>query len=70
MDKPCKNCGFNNFELVDGHYYCTECHELVENIIEKEIDDYENENIVFGKFCNINLLLNIQYNITYNHSRY
>ncbi|XP_070507699.1 TATA box-binding protein-associated factor RNA polymerase I subunit B [Chironomus tepperi] len=47
MDAPCKNCGFNNYELVDGQYYCTECHELVENIVEKEIDEYENENIVF-----------------------
>ncbi|KAL7019427.1 hypothetical protein ACKWTF_011119 [Chironomus riparius] len=47
MDAPCKNCGFNNYELVDGHYYCTECHELVENIVEKEIDEFANENIVY-----------------------
>jgi len=54
MDRPCNNCGFNDYELVDGHYYCKECHELVENIVEKEIDEYENENIVFGEFLQLN----------------
>lgn len=49
MDQPCKNCGYDIYELVDGHYYCLECHEVLENIVEKEIDFTENENIVFGE---------------------
>jgi uncharacterized Zn finger protein (UPF0148 family) len=49
MEEPCKNCGFLTFELVDGHYYCLECFERLDNVAKKEIDEFAHENIVYGK---------------------
>lgn len=36
----CSNCGFNYYELIAGHYYCTECHQQHLNIVAKEHDEF------------------------------
>lgn len=38
--QPCTNCGFNSYELIDGHYYCVECNEQCQNKVAVEHDEY------------------------------
>ncbi|KAG5671882.1 hypothetical protein PVAND_002052 [Polypedilum vanderplanki] len=49
FDEPCKNCGFLEFEFIDGHYYCIECDERFEDVAKKEIDEFAHENIFLDK---------------------
>lgn len=37
---PCLNCNFSYYELVDGHYYCTECHQQYTNVAAVEHDEF------------------------------
>lgn len=37
---PCTSCGFNEFELIDGHFYCTECNLQCANVIAIEYDEF------------------------------
>lgn len=36
----CSSCGFCYYELIDGHYYCTECHHQYENVAAIEHDEF------------------------------
>jgi uncharacterized Zn finger protein (UPF0148 family) len=49
FEEACKNCGFLTFELIDGHYYCTECYEQFDNVAKKEFDEFAHENIKIGE---------------------
>lgn len=47
-NETCKKCGYNEFELIDGHFYCNECNEIYEKVALKLTDEFGNENIKFG----------------------
>ena len=36
----CTNCAYFHYELIDGHYYCTECHQQYANIVAIEHDEF------------------------------
>ena len=38
--QPCPKCSYNAYEIIDGHYYCTECHEQYLNVIVEETDEF------------------------------
>jgi Zinc-finger of RNA-polymerase I-specific TFIIB, Rrn7 len=38
---PCTKCNYNVYELIDGYYYCTECHEQYANKIVIETNEFE-----------------------------
>lgn len=35
----CSNCGGEDFEAQDGHFFCNECHVQLENYVEMEYDE-------------------------------
>lgn len=50
----CSNCGGEEFEAQDGHYFCAECHVQLENFIEMEYDERfeekkSNQRVKFSK---------------------
>ena len=40
MPATCVNCGEQDFDLIDGHFYCTQCQTQTQDLLEEQEDDY------------------------------